>query len=151
MSFTFAPDNSRDLVVGIQSISGVDSSGKNYDLLPSGGILSYVDSTVPHIWLPVDACHAFEKAFGLTFDNESELYLVNSSLHTQLLASNPSISFVLGNEVSGGQSINITLPYASFDLQATWPLVENSTKYFPLRRANGTTQYTLGRTFLQEA
>lgn len=150
MSFKFAPDNDRDIVVGIQSIVSTDQSGKTQKLLPSG-INAYVDSTVAQIWLPLEACLAFETAFGLTFDNRTGLYLVNDTLHASLLSHNASISFTLGNTGSGGPTTNITLPYASFDLRVTPPIVDKGTRYFPLRRANGTQQYTLGRAFLQEA
>lgn len=49
--------------------------------------------------------------------------------------------------------MNITLPYASFDLQLTqfYPGINQTTQYFPLRRAANDNQYTLGRTFLQES
>ena len=47
--------------------------------------------------------------------------------------------------------MDIVLPYASFDLLASYPRVLNATKYFPLKRAANESQYTLGRTFLQEA
>lgn len=150
LSFSFAAPNNRDLVVGIQSITATLENGTSSSLLPSG-ILSYVDSTIAEIWLPKEACQAFEKAFGLTYDEKSKLYPVNDALHEALLAQNASISFTLGHTSAGGETINITLPYASFDLQATPPVVVNSTKYFPIRRADNATQYTLGRTFLQEA
>ncbi|KAI4234105.1 MAG: hypothetical protein L6R40_006870 [Gallowayella cf. fulva] len=150
MSFSFAPDNDRDLVVGIQSISSTNQDGTTHDLLPTG-INAYVDSTVAQIWLPEEACRAFEKAFGLTYDPESNLYPVSSTLHKKLLAQNASITFTLGNSISGGQTIKITLPYDSFDLQAQPPFTVNATRYFPLQRAANETQYTLGRTFLQEA
>ncbi|KAL9030785.1 MAG: hypothetical protein Q9180_006874, partial [Flavoplaca navasiana] len=45
----------------------------------------------------------------------------------------------------------IELPYAAFDLIAERPLMKNATRYFPLMRAADESQYTLGRTFLQEA
>ncbi|KAI9881481.1 MAG: hypothetical protein M1830_000044 [Pleopsidium flavum] len=150
LTFTFAPDNSRDVVVGIQSITSTDSKQTQTSLLPSG-ILAYVDSTVPYIWLPSEACQAFEKAFGLIYDSASQLYLVDDSLHKSLLALNASVSFTLGNTITGGQTVDIVLPYGSFDLTIKPPLVENSTRYFPLKRAANQTQYTLGRTFLQEA
>lgn len=148
--FNFADDVSRDLIVGLQSIKYSDSKTTNETLL-SEGILTFIDSTVPHIWLPVDACEAFEKAFGLNYDNESGLYLIDDTLHKTLLAQNASIAFTLGNEVSGGKTVDITLPYQSFDLQANLPFVKNSSKYFPLRRAANDTQFTLGRTFFQES
>ncbi|KAL8707211.1 MAG: hypothetical protein Q9220_007705 [cf. Caloplaca sp. 1 TL-2023] len=150
MSFSFAPDTDRDIVVGIQSITSVDEDGTKRDLLPAG-INAYVDSTISQIWLPLEACEAFEKAFGLTYDTENGIYPVSDSLHKKLLAQNPSINFTLGNSASGGQTIDIKLPYNSFDLQAQPPFTSNATRYFPLQRASNDTQYTLGRTFLQEA
>ena len=152
LSIPFAPDPSRDLMVGIQSIKSVDQSGKSTDLL-STGIMSFVDSAVPQIWLPLEACQAFENTFGLTFDETSELYLVNSSLHNQLLDQNASFTFTLGAAATGGQTTDITLPYKSFDMLVTPPTngVANSSRYFPLRRAANDSQYTLGRVFLQEA
>ncbi|KAL8676315.1 MAG: hypothetical protein Q9186_007162 [Xanthomendoza sp. 1 TL-2023] len=150
MSFSFAPDTDRDTVVGIQSIISTNQDGTTHDLLPAG-INAYVDSTVAQIWLPEEACTAFEKAFGLTYDSENNLYPVGNTLHKKLLAQNASITFTLGNSDSGGQTIDITLPYDSFDLQAKPPFTANATRYFPLQRAANETQYTLGRTFLQEA
>lgn len=151
LSFSFAPDNDRDIVVGIQAIKSTTEAGKTADLLPGGGITSYIDSTVPYIWLPADACKAFEDAFGLEWNSDKNLYPVSDELHTQLVKDNATITFTLGNNPQGGETIDITLPYNSFDLQLTWPVVTNSTKYFPLKRADNETQYTLGRTFLQEA
>ena len=137
--------------MSIQSIKFSDSDTQNKELLPGGGIFSFIDSTVPHIWLPLDACRAFEKAFGITYDSETELYLVNDSLHNTLKQQDASLSFILGNQVDGGDVVNITFPYAAFDLIVGSPIVNTSQPYFPLRRAANDSQYTLGRTFLQES
>ncbi|MCJ1252993.1 hypothetical protein MMC24_000800 [Lignoscripta atroalba] len=152
LSFGFASDISRDLVVGIHSITA-DSLGRPLnpaELLPTP-ILSFIDAAVPEIWLPLAACEAFEQAFGLQWDSTTELYLVNETQHTTLLAQNASITFEIGTDTTNDQTVNIILPYASFDLEVSHPVVENATKYFPIRRAANETQYTLGRTFLQEA
>lgn len=149
-SFQFAGDISRDLVVGLQSITYMGPSSNQKQLL-SQGILTFVDATVPHIWLPEDACTAFEQAFGLQYNKTVNRYLVNDTLHSSLQSSNPSVSFILGNQVDGGKTVNITLPYAAFDLTLGYPFVNQSTRYFPLRRAANDSQYTLGRTFLQES
>lgn len=140
---------SRDLVVGLRSIKFSDSNTSGEELL-STPILTFIDSTVPHIYLPVSACLAFEKAFGLQYDNDTGLYLVNDTLHEKLVAQNASFIFTLGDQVSGGQTQDIILPYASFDLEASYENLSKSSKYFPLRRAVNDSQYTLGRTFLQE-
>lgn len=152
LSFNFAPDNERDLVVAIQKVTSSADGESDKDLLPSA-VYAYIDSTVPQIWLPEEACKAFEDAFGLTYDNETELYLLDSDTHTKLSDMNPNVTFTLAQGLSGGTTVDIVLPYAAFDMQATPPyqgLVEQ-TYYFPLRRAANDTQYTLGRTFLQEA
>ncbi|KAF2419597.1 acid protease [Tothia fuscella] len=157
VSFPFAPDNERDILVSIQSII-TDISGGSTALLPIP-TYAYVDSTVAEIWLPVDACVLFEKAFGLTWDPVSELYLVTEGQHNQLILSNANITFnVVPYTQQSGQStkqdnVNIVLPYKAFDLTAKPPYqgINKSSRYFPLRRAANDTQYTLGRTFLQEA
>lgn len=148
LTFGLAGDNSRDLVVGIQSISVI---GTSQELLPTP-ILAFVDSTVPHIWLPVEACRAFEEVFGIDWDPSSDLYLVDETTHQALLARNASLSLRIGTNTVTPEVVDIILPYASVDLQVldTYPNVRNSTRYFPLRRAANDTQYTLGRTFLQE-
>ena len=149
-SFTFAPDNSRDLVIGIQGIAFEAQNGTTSNLLPFG-ILAYIDSTIPYIYLPLEACKAFEKAFNLKYNATTQLYPVSDSQHADLVAQNASITFTLGDDVKGGDTVNITLPYDSFDLTATFPVVDDGTRYFPLKRAANESQYTLGRTFLQEA
>lgn len=149
VSFNFAPTEKRQLVVGLQSISY--SSSKSETPLLSEGTLAVVDSTVPYLWLPQTACQAFEKAFGISQDPISNLYLVNDTLHETLLKQNASVVFQLANGPTGGPSVNITLPYASFDLEADYPLVKKRSKYFPLQRANDDSDITLGRVFFQEA
>ncbi|KAL8857185.1 MAG: hypothetical protein Q9178_006240 [Gyalolechia marmorata] len=148
LTIDLAGDNSRDLVVGVQAISVVGSS---QELLPTP-ILAFVDSTVPHIWLPVEACRAFEETFGISWDSSSDLYLVNGTTHQALLAQNASLAFRIGTNTVTSNVVDIILPYASFDLQVldTYPNVAYSSRYFPLKRAANDTQYTLGRTFLQE-
>ena len=136
--------------MGLQSITYSDSGTTNQHLL-SDGILTFIDSTVPHIWLPQDSCTLFEEAFGLTYNDTVNRYLVNDTLHQKLQSQDPSISFILGNDVNDGATVNITLPYSAFDLNVSTPIVNNTQKYFPLRRAANDTQFTLGRTFLQEA
>ena len=145
-----APDIQRDLVVGLQSITTTAANGSAISLLPSS-ILTFIDSTLPFIYLPLESCQAFESAFGLIYNDTARLYTVDDTLHQSLIAKNPNFTFQIGNHETGGPTVDIVLPYASFDLLASYPRVLNATRYFPLRRAANDTQYTLGRTFLQEA
>jgi hypothetical protein len=148
-SYQFFSDQSRDLSIGVQTIS-TNASADN-TVLQSGLISMFIDSSVAEIYLPLDACHAFEKAFGLTYNTTLERYLVSDSLHSKLTSENPSVTFTITTAITGGSSFNITFPYASFDLQINPPFVKKASRYFPLQRAANETQYVLGRTFLQEA
>ncbi|KXT10089.1 hypothetical protein AC579_8965 [Pseudocercospora musae] len=161
VTFLFAADNERDIVVAIQDVttpSHISSNPTATKLLPSP-LYAYIDSTVPGIWLPMEACRAFELEFGLAFDNDTQLYLVNDTLHNSLLHRDANVTFTLAQAITGGPTVHITLPYAAFDLTAKAPFrgpdsstaVSNDTHYFPLFRAQNDTQYTLGRAFLQEA
>lgn len=143
-----ADDITRDLVVALQAItySGADQAS----LLPSP-INIYIDSTDPNIWLPKSAVEAFESAFDLTLDEDSNLYLINDTHHNSLLKSDAEVSFRLSDVLDGGDTVTITLPYQAFALRAEYPLVEKSSYYFPLKLAANESQCTLGRTFLQEA
>lgn len=150
--FDLAPTTARELVVGLRSVVLVDSNGDETSML-SAGHQTLVDSTATHIWLPEDACKSFEVAFDLTYDPIANLYLINDTVHDALLKRNASVVFQLSNSLVAGPAVNITLPYASFDLevQNTYALVRDTSKYFPLRRARDESQFTLGRVFCQES
>ncbi|MAD83081.1 MAG: hypothetical protein CL912_08955 [Deltaproteobacteria bacterium] len=149
LTFDFPTNDDADLTVRLEAIS----TSSSISLLPSP-INTVLDSTVSHIWLPTSACTLFENAFGLTWNETAQLYFVSETQHTLLQAQNPSVTFTLRRPdtvASATERINITLPYGAFDLTASWPLVESETRYFPLKRANDSSQYILGRAFFQEA
>ena len=143
----FGAVSSRDLVVRLQTIT--------YDTLGSAPLLTqgidvFIDSMVSGLWLPVEVCQNFEKAFNLTWDTNSSLYLIDEHVHSALLAQNPTFTFNLGTG-GGNQTAAIVFPYAAFDLNFTLPITNGPSRYFPLQRAQNFSQYTLGRVFLQEA
>jgi hypothetical protein len=155
VEFAFAADNDRDLVLAVQSIttpSNDSSSPAASELLPNP-IYVFLDTSIPQIWLPPEACRAFEEVFGIYYDNTTELYFINDTQHRLLQNSNPNITFTLAQGLSGGSTVEITLPYSAFDHVAKNPYqgVSKDTNYFPLRRAANDSQYTIGRVFFQEA
>lgn len=153
MTFSFSSDDSKPLTLELQSITVTHTLASVGSLLQTG-ILASIDSTVPELWLPRSSCDVFEREFGLEYDAYTDRYLVNETIHQNLISTNPILSFQLGNtadNIGTGQGIEISLPYAAFDLQAAYPLYNTTTNYFPIRRAENETQYTLGRVFLQEA
>jgi hypothetical protein len=145
VTFHFGPDLTRDLTFGIQAITSGSEA-----LLPHS-IITFIDSNMPYIWLPIEACNRFESVFGITWNSDHSLYLVNDTMHENLISQNFNITFTLGSSISGGPTVDIVLPYASFDLKITLQGNGTTSRYFPLKRAQNHTQYVLGRTFLQEA
>lgn len=145
------PDDERPLSVSVQSIAATNSSDALVSLLDDP-FYTEIDFTVPHLWLPRVTCDNFANAFGLIYDNTTDLYLVNNTIHSDLLERNPTVTIGLGNTPDPKERVNVVLPYRAFDLQASKPMYENGTNYFPIRRApENATKYTLGRAFMQEA
>lgn len=145
--FAFGTDFSNDLLVSLRSIT-YDTAGSS-PLLASS-VDMFIDSLVTEIWLPVEVCEAFAEQFNLTWNSQGELYLVEDAAHTALVAQNPTFTFTIGQAGGGGDTVDIILPYAAFDLNLTAPIV-GTTRYFPLKEAQNSSQYIIGRTFLQEA
>ncbi|KAK8252635.1 peptidase aspartic [Phyllosticta capitalensis] len=143
----FGSDQSRDLLVAVQK---VETSLTSTPLMSSANFW-FIDSLVASMWFPKDVCDAFQEAFGLQWDSENSIYLINGTQHEALLAKNPTLTFTLGATQSSTATIQITMPYANLALNASYPFYPNSTRYFPLNRAANTTSYTLGRAFLQNA
>ena len=118
-----------------------------------------IDSSTPYLWLPGEVCLEFEKAFGLTYDDNVRLYTFgsNSTQREALVNWNMTLNFVVADLPGSSNVVSLSLPYDAFDLQLSYPYpglnaTQSSppTNYFPLRKATNRTQYTIGRTFLQE-
>ena len=152
VSFTFNTTDPRGLMVNIGEmfLTTNDSTtplSTNNESLPA-----FIDSTSPYIILPLNVCEQFEDAFGLSWNQSVQAYLVNDTLHSTLLSQGTSVVFNIGNPSTvPGQGFNISLPYSAFDLTASAPLLTTPGRYFPLMRASNDSEITLGRTFLQEA
>lgn len=147
ITVAFGADVSRDLLVTLDSIS--------YDTVASSPLLAsgvniFINSLIVDMWLPITVCRAFEQAFSLSWDEDADMYLLDNDTHDALTAQSPRFTFTF-SAPSGSETVDITLPYAAFNLEAAAPLVNSSTRYFPLKRAQNETQYTLGRAFLQAA
>ncbi|QSZ34299.1 hypothetical protein DSL72_005889 [Monilinia vaccinii-corymbosi] len=151
----------------IESISVLSTNGSNtpIELLSSedGMKNTLIDSSTPYLWLPEEVCDRFADALGLTYNETLNLYTFDENPNQHDNLSDPTTSttftFRLKDEPTVLESVNITLPYAAFDLQLTYPYIPNteygsdeaSKFYFPLARAANASQYTIGRAFLQEA
>lgn len=143
-----------DLLVNVQSLVVSNSLQGTISFPDDTKNLSMaIDSTTSQMWLPRSICDKLENAFGLTYDGNTGLYLVNATTHSQLLDLNPEVTFTIAANASTSLTTNIVLPYAALDLIVGVPFYNSTStiRYFPIRRATNTSQYTLGRVLLQEA
>lgn len=144
------------LVIGVKSITVETGSegeppNKVSMTIDNNPFMATIDSTLPYLWLPRSVCDRFEDKFGLTYDEAEELYKIEDRADSNNVDSNANITFTVGSDLQ--ESINITnivFPYKAFVQSASFPIYENSTRYFPIKRST-TGIYVLGRTFLQEA
>lgn len=149
-TFPFDPDDTQPTSLKLQQITA-ERTFNGSVIIVQGETYVNLDFTMPYLWLPGDTCDRIASFFKLHYDNTTELYLVDDDTHAELLARNPSFTFAFGNSPSLSDTVSIDLPYAAFDLQASWPLYNDTKNYFPIRRAANESQYTLGRAFMQEA
>ncbi len=150
-SISMPGEGNHTLNVGVQSILVNQGSNSDVFSLTNTGFTAQIDSTLPYLWLPDSICDGFEELFQLEYDNETRLFTIPDSAHARNMEANASITFNIGRSPSSdGDSISISLPYAAFDLEASFPIYETPTRYFPIKRSP-TNSFVLGRTFLQEA
>lgn len=132
----------------------------SFSLLNSADDALYtIDSSTPYLWLPESVCAQFEAALGLTYDDDVQLYTFGNNIlqHQNLVNWNLTFNFIISDNVGSSNLVSLSLPYDAFDLQLNYPFPGlNATSssppknYFPLRKAANESQYTLGRSFLQE-
>lgn len=148
-------EKNNTLVVGVQSIlyrPNPDIEANTFSFASeSEGFLATIDSTLPYLWLPDEVCDAFAERFGLEYDDENEIYTVDSAAHRDNTRLNATVSFRIGSGPEMGEpSTSIVFPYGAFYHTIDEPAVNKSTQYFSIKKSpNGI--YVLGRTFLQEA
>jgi hypothetical protein len=135
--------NARSIVLS-NTLQGTISV--THDLLSLPMVL---ESTVSQLWLPRVVCDELETSLGLTYDPLTELYVVNDTAHAKLIELAPTFAFTLAADSTSNETSTVVLPYAAFDLQASLPIYNVTTNYFPIRRASK--RSVLGRAFLQEA
>lgn len=150
ITIPISSEDEKPLSIHLQSIVASNTLNGTLSLLHDA-ILTPIDSSLAELWLPEPVCDRFASAFGLTYQNHSGRYAISDASRAKLRELSPTLTFTVADSLVEGRSTNIHLPYAAFDLKATYPIFPNSTNYFPIRRAENETQFAIGRAFLQEA
>lgn len=143
------------------SLANKSMNPDDNDLIPSDNdYLFTIDSSTPFFWFPEKICDSFAKALGLTYNETLQLYTYgsNSSRYDTIAGWDLNFTFTLSNLPDSSKSVQIELPFSALDHKLSYPFPDlasrpdgDGVRYFPLRKANDSRQYTIGRAFLQEA
>ncbi|KAK2772026.1 aspartic-type endopeptidase [Colletotrichum kahawae] len=106
----------------------------------------------PYIYLQTGVCEAIAENLGLTYHNDTGLYLWESSRNGSLdsFINSPSyLGFVLSDKTA--TNLTIKVPFKLLNLTLSLPLVEKEVNYFPCKSFDESIagQWHLGRAFLQ--
>lgn len=169
VSFDLSPDQAPEVSLNEITVTAAPLATSNVStgwqdesitlLGPADAALYIIDSSTPYLWFPESICNQFAKAFNLSYDEDVQLYTFgsDSSPHETLINWNLTFNFIIADLPGSPKTVSLSLPYDAFDLQLSYPFPglnatqsSTPTKYFPLRKADNNTQYTIGRVFLQE-
>ena len=159
---SFQLDSNQNPTLAVNSISVSGWTGnRNFVLLDSvNAALFTIDSSTPFLWFPEKVCSRFEEVFGLRYDDSLDVYLYqNSSQRSLLENANLTFNFFFSDlpespsagismTITGGALLSHSLSYGFPRWNGTFGTAPQP--YFPLRKARNSTQYILGRSFLQE-
>lgn len=168
MTFTLSSGYKPIVAINSFSVSSSPPVGNNLPSNWASNPLSFqddseaelytIDSSTPFLWMPPAVCDKVASALNLTYDDSLDVYLFdNNSSPADLVSWGLTFTFSLGNLRGDDDNVEITLPYSAFNLRLSYPFPNlnatfgsSPTSYFPLRRTSDSTQYAIGRAFLQE-
>ena len=174
-NISFALDPDQNPVVSINQVtiraSSTPSSNISYSWAgdnpytlfePSEADLFTIDSSTPFLWLPEAVCARLEEVFDIVYNEVLQVYLLNTTQRETLANANISFTFDLADYPGSSNTVSLDLSYNAFDLALSYgfpgldgvfPQMDSSSPgvpYLPVRKTANSTQYTIGRMFLQE-
>ena len=109
-----------------------------------------LDSTYPHLYLPMKLCDWFEDKFEVAFDPQTEIYGYIKD-HTFPSTTIDNIAFSLKDVAGSEVKSRIEFPVDAFYTNISWHWYSTiEARILPIRRAQGDIAI-LGRTFFKEA
>ncbi|KAI0598339.1 aspartic peptidase domain-containing protein [Biscogniauxia sp. FL1348] len=131
-------------------------------------VTALIDSSTPYLWLPTPICDRFAASLNLTWDESFGLYVFSDTDNLENYQSSPDLSFTftlssadnhddLGRPLEVPGVVNITISSQAFVQNLRYPFKNlipyrsPAVPYFPLTRADNSSQIIIGRSFLQEA
>lgn len=155
--FPFHEDVELVHTVWVESINWVDKLKGNISFdVSQTNYTSHIDSTRPFIYLPPVIYDKLSENLDLQYDNQTKSLIVPDEKQMEFKIRDPIMSFTvtpLNRDKIPNKSVTIQIPYSSLLLKMDYPIAKKnqSVRYVPIRKASDSSQYVLGRTFLQNA
>ena len=109
-----------------------------------------MDSTLPFLELPEEACNRWKDAFNLDYDAKRGLFYPSPITITQLRRRAPEVVLSIAAPSNHSHSLSIILPFASFDHTLQNDSKSDPIAYIPIKMANKERGVVLGRVLFQE-
>ena len=112
-----------------------------------------MNPAAPYLALPKSTCMAIAKDLPVTFNAKYELYFwnVDDPQYARIVTSPTYLSFTFRASDSSKMNLTIKVPFRLLNLTLEAPLIRKPTPYFPCQPPQLSSQYSLGRAFLQAA
>jgi hypothetical protein len=113
---TFEVNQTSTPLLGLQIVSMIATGTfNNIIAMPVGevGLPVMIESTVSELWLPRTVCDSLEQVFGLYYDANTSLYLVNITSQNTLMLQSPQLTITLAQNGSPQETVNIVLPHSA--------------------------------------
>ena len=141
---------------------GVDHGASPFTYTERQGILAEGNASIstsvpvtmnpgaPYMYLPNSTCEAIAKDLPLTYNAKYGLYLWNTQdpEYVKIVKSPTYLSLTFR---AASDNLTINVPFQLLNLTLDAPLATQPTPYFPCQPPNNSTEYSLGRAFLQAA
>lgn len=158
-SFSLDASQKPTLALNELSMTGFGSADVSSLMTETEQALFTIDSTTPFLWLPETVANRLADQLALVYNETLGVYFYpNTSQYSAISTSNLSFTFGLSNLPGSPTSLSLDIvgqAFTSMNLSFGFPglnITSDSAPipYFPVRKAQSSTQYTLGRALLQE-
>ena len=118
-----------------------------------GGFPVTMNPSAPYLALPNSTCAAIAKDLPLTYQTKYGLYFwdVDDVQYQRIVTSPSYLSFTFRASGPSVTRLLIKVPFSLLNLTLEAPLIDTPTFYFPCQPPQDSSEYSLGRAFLQAA
>jgi hypothetical protein len=157
VEFPFGEDSEKRHLAWVESVVWTEQSRTfSFDASSGSNYTTHIDPTQPFIYFPSAIYDELSTNPNFQYDNHTSRLIVTDDKIAMFKTKAPQLKISitpLDRLHKPGQSVEISLPTESLLQRVDYPIAQKNQSlwYVPIRRANDSSQYVLGRAFLQNA